>query len=70
MSHSTGSAPSASRSAACSGLADQAAGTVAARGEQAQELERDLAVASGDYDIHRLAGYRRRHSWLRRRAGG
>ena len=39
------------------GVADQAAGVVAVLGEQAEEVEGDLAVAAGDEDIHRPRRY-------------
>ena len=52
------------------GLADQAAGPVAAGGEQAQQLERDLPVASGDNDVHRSQAIAAGAAPLRRRAGG
>ncbi len=34
------------------GVADQAAGAVAALGQQPLEVERDLPMASGDDDVH------------------
>ena len=48
----TGSAPAASRSAACAGIADESRDRVAPLGEQAFQDEGDLPVASGDDDAH------------------
>ena len=39
------------------GVADQAAGVVACVGEEAEEVAGDLAVATGDEDIHLADGY-------------
>ncbi len=39
------------------GIADQPARVVPARGQEPEEVERDLTVAAGDEDVHGLRGY-------------